>query len=570
MTPTLRHYQEACVTAMHADLQALGSALGVMATGTGKTPTIATLARRVHEAGGVRVLAIAQREELLHQIAGALQRFAPKMTYGLDVADVRCSRVAIPDMVIASVDSLQGARLASFPWDTFGLVICDEAHHAVASKHRKIFDHFHSSWRAGFTATPDRLDKASLGRVFSRASFTYDIKTAIEEGFLSPVRQEVVHVDGLDLSKVRKVSGQLSEKELEELLCADDTLSGMTGPILERSGDRAGLIFAVTIPHAYALARRLNEQKPGCALVVHGELSKTERRAALRAYTEGEVQYLVNVALLTEGVDLPRTEVVAMCRPTLSRSLYTQMIGRGTRLFEGKPNCLVLDFAGNAGKHRLISVVDVLAPDEEERVVELAQRLMVDDPAMTLFEALKRARELIEAEKKARALELAAEREAKEKKIRDAEEASRQLRLQLETTRRRDFAPVAYGVTEVDPFSGLDAILGLVVIRRPDVEEWEAPTDGQIGALMNAGYDPGGLDRKTASQVLDKIFARRDRGLCSLKQARILSRHGLRHDLSFEDARAALDQLASNRWRVPADMNPDFFQPKPSDLRRAS
>lgn len=567
--PALRPYQEACVEAMLADLRAHGSALAVMATGTGKTPTIATLARRIHEPG-VKILAIAQRKELLLQIAGAVGKFAPGMTVGLDVADTRVSRVAIPDLVVASVDTLQGQRLASFAPDTFALVICDEAHHAVAPKHRKIFDYFHVAKRAGFTATPDRLDRASLGRVFARASYAYDIKTAIEDGYLSPVRQEVVHVEGLDLSKVRKVSGQLSEKELEELLCADETLSGMTGPILDRAGDRPGLVFAVTVAHARALALRLNEQKPGCALVVHGGLNDRERTEALRAYSEGRVQFLVNVALLTEGVDLPCTQVVAMARPTLSRSLYTQMIGRGTRLFADKPNCLVLDFAGNAGKHRLISVLDVLAPGEEDRVTALAQRLMADDPSMTLFEALKRAREVIEAEKKARAQQLAAEREAKEKKIREQEEASRQLRLQLEQARQRPVVPVRYGVTEVDPFSGLDAILQVVVVRRPDVEEWEQPTENQVNAMVKAGFDPGGLDRRTASQVLDKIFARRDQGLCSLKQARILNKHGLRHDLSFDDARAALDQLASNRWRVPADMNPDFFQPKPSDLRRAS
>ena len=567
--PALRPYQEAALAALVSTLDAEGSALAVMATGTGKTPVIASLAGRFY-ARGVRVLAVAQRRELLTQIAGAAGRFAPGMTVGIEVAERRVERFALPDLVVASTATLRGKRLASLPRNAFGLVICDEAHHAVSDSHRAIFDHFEAP-RAGFTATPDRLDKSSLGRVFGTLAFSYDIRQAIEEGYLAPIRQEVVHVDGLDLSKVRKVAGELSEAELEEALLTDDAVTGMVVPTMERAAGRPGLVFGVTVAHARALATRLNDLRAGAAAVVHGAMTLREREDTLRAYTAGQVQFLCNVAVLTEGVDLPRTEVVAMGRPTLSRALYTQMVGRGTRLAPGKDHCLVIDFTGtNASMHRLVTVLDVLAPGEEDRVTALAQRLMADDPSMTLFEALKRAREVIEAEKKARAQQLAAEREAKEKKIREQEEASRQLRLQLEQARQRSVVPVRYGVTEVDPFSGLDAILQVVVVRRPDVEEWEQPTENQVNAMVKAGFDPGGLDRRTASQVLDKIFARRDQGLCSLKQARILNKHGLRHDLSFDDARAALDQLASNRWRVPADMNPDFFQPKPSDLRRAS
>lgn len=554
--PALRPYQEAALVALESTLDAEGSALAVMATGTGKTPVIASLAGRFH-ARGARVLAVAQRRELLTQIAGAAGRFAPGMTVGIEVAERRVERFALPDLVVASTATLRGKRLASLPRNAFGLVICDEAHHAVSDSHRAIFDHFEAP-RAGFTATPDRLDKSSLGRVFGTLAFSYDIRQAIEEGYLAPIRQEVVHVDGLDLSKVRKVAGELSEAELEEALLTDDAVTGMVVPTMERAAGRPGLVFGVTVAHARALATRLNDLRAGAAAVVHGAMTLREREDTLRAYTAGQVQFLCNVAVLTEGVDLPRTEVVAMARPTLSRSLYTQMVGRGTRLAPGKDHCLVIDFTGtNASMHRLVTVLDVLAPGEDDAVAELAQELMDADPALTLDRALVLARQQIAERKALAAAARAAERAAQERAIEEARREAQQLSLRLEAQARPRTVPVVrYGVTMVDPFSDVDPVLGVVVVRRPvaDIPEAERATPGQVKTLEGAGLDVAGIDRATASSMIDAIFRRRDAGLCTLKQARTLARFGLPTNLRAGEASRVITAIADNGWRLPDDL----------------
>lgn len=553
--PALRPYQEAALAALVSTLDAEGSALAVMATGTGKTPVIASLAGRFH-ARGARVLAVAQRRELLTQIAGAAGRFAPGMTVGIEVAERRVERCALPDLVVASTATLRGKRLTSLPRKAFGLVICDEAHHAVSDSHRAIFDHFEAP-RAGFTATPDRLDKSSLGRVFGSLAFSYDIRTAIEEGFLAPIRQEVVHVDGLDLSKVRKVAGELSEAELEEALLTDDAVTGMVVPTMERAAGRPGLVFGVTVAHARALATRLNDLRAGAAAVVHGAMTLREREDTLRAYTAGQLQFLCNVAVLTEGVDLPRTEVVAMGRPTLSRALYTQMVGRGTRLAPGKDHCLVIDFAGNAGMHRLVTVLDVLAPGEDDAVAELAQELMDADPKLTLDRALVLARQQIAERKALAAAARAAERAAQERAIEEARREAQQLSLRLEAQARPRTVPVVrYGVTMVDPFSDVDPVLGVVVVRRPvvDIPEAERATPGQVKTLEGAGLDAAGIDRATASSMIDAIFRRRDAGLCTLKQARTLARYGLPTNLRAGEASRVITAIADNGWRLPDDL----------------
>lgn len=554
--PTLRPYQEAALEALVATLDADGSALAVMATGTGKTPVIASLAARFH-ARGHRVLAVAQRRELLTQIAAAAGRFAPGMTVGIEVAERRVDRCALPDLVVASTATLRGRRLASFPRDAFGLVICDEAHHAVSDSHRAIFDHFETP-RAGVTATADRLDKSSLGRVFGKLAFSYDIKTAIEEGYLAPIRQEVVQVEGLDLSKVRRVAGELSETELEEALLNDDAVTGMVVPTMERAAGRPGLVFGVTVAHARALATRLNDLRAGAAAVVHGGMTLREREDTLRAYSEGRLQFACNVAVLTEGVDLPSTEVIAMARPTLSRALYTQIIGRGTRLAPGKTLCLVLDFTGiNASMHRLITALDVLAPGEDEAVTELAQELMDADPGLTLDRALALARQQIAERKAFVAAARAAERAAQERAIEEAQrEAQQQLSLRLEARARPRPVPVVrYGVTTVDPFSDIDPLLGVVVTRRPEDEipEAERATTGQVQTLTNAGLDPKGVDKATASSMIDAIFKRRDAGLCTLKQARILARFNLPTSLRAGEASRAITAIAEAGWRLPDD-----------------
>lgn len=566
----LRHYQRATVDAMLRDLDEEGSALGVLATGTGKTAVIAALAEAMRELTGKPVLALAQRKELLEQIAGAAQRWTSLST-GLEIAEQRVARLPMPDLVAASVGSMKGARLTSFDPSTFGAVLVDEAHHAVAPGHRTVLDWFKAP-RAGFTATADRLDGKALGLVFKRLSYTYDVRTAITEGFLAPVRQQVVNVDGLDFSAVRKTAGEFNEKDLEKILAEDGALHGMAVPTLELAKGRPGIVFGVTVAHAEALARVMCSAKAGCAAVVHGEMKDSERAAVLRSYSEGRMQFLVNVALLTEGVDLPRTTVVSMARPTLSRALYTQMIGRGTRLFPEKTHCLVIDFAGNAGRHKLVTAFDVLGDTDDPDARKRAMHLMAADPTLTLMVALDRARaQLVEErnaevrrradEKRARAeLIEKAQREAEERTKKAAEEQLALFRREHEAAQRPYVPParVAYTVQTVDPFADVDDLLGVKVTHDAEKAREEPPTEAQLGVLERAGYATKNITKRDASTIISAIVARREQGLCTVKQARLLARHGLRTDLSIEDASHCLDAIAKNNWRVPLTLDAKF------------
>ncbi len=571
MTFALRHYQRSTVDAMQKDLAEAGSALAVLATGTGKTAVIVSLAEALRASTAKPVLVIAQRKELLEQITATAARLT-SLTTGLEIAEQRVARLPLPDLVAASVGSMQGQRLASFDPDTFGAVLVDEAHHAVAPGHRKVLDWFSTAKHAGFTATADRLDGKALGLVFKRLSFTYDVRTAITEGFLAPVRQQVVNVDGLDFSAVRKTAGEFNERDLEKILAEDGALHGMAVPTLDLAKGRPGIVFAVTVAHAEALARVMCSARAGCAAVVHGAMKDAERTAALRAYNEGRVQFLVNVALLTEGVDLPRTTVVSMARPTLSRSLYTQMIGRGTRLFENKSHCLVIDFAGNAGRHKLVTAFDVLGDTDDPDARQRAMHLMAADPTLTLMVALERAKaQLVEErnaeirrradEKRQRAELIEREQRAAEERTKKAAEEQLELYRREHAAAQREYVPparVAYTVHSVDPFAEVDELLGVKVERSAERAHEEPPTDAQLGVLERAGYNTNGITKRDASTIIGAIVSRREAGLCTMKQARLLARHGLRTDLSMADASACLDAIAKNNWRVPLTLDAKF------------
>lgn len=332
----LRPYQQDCIAAIEA--QPPGAYLCQMATGLGKTVTFANIPRR-----GERMLILSHREELVEQ-----PRKYFTCSYGVERA---ASRSAGEEVVSASVQTLV-RRLDRFAPDEFGLVVCDEAHHAAAGTYRKIFDHFRPEKLIGFTATPNRGDKVRLNDVFQKIIFQRDLRWGIENGYLCGIQCLRVNI-GYDLSAVHTRQGDYAPGELDQAM---DGTADAIAEAYQKYAKGATLIFAVSVRHAREIADKI----PG-AVVVTGETR--DRAAIIRAFTDGEIPVLVNCMVFTEGTDIPRVETVIVARPTQSESLYCQMVGRGTRLYPGKEKLVLIDCVGVTGKASLCTAPSLLGID---------------------------------------------------------------------------------------------------------------------------------------------------------------------------------------------------------------
>lgn len=519
----LRPYQQEALAAVERELAARRSTLVVMPTGSGKTVVFAAAAERFRGRG--RVLVIAHREELLEQAADKIQR-ATALSTGIEQAERRVARLFLPDVVIASVQTLARAkRRETFRPEEFALVVVDEAHHAAAASYRDILDYFRVARVLGVTATPDRSDAARLvPTVFESIAYRYSIRTAIRDGWLVPIRQCRVRVDGLDLSSVRTTAGDLNEGDLERVLTASVPLQDTARRLVQAAGERRTMVFSATVAHARALAAAIAQyEASGGARAIDGEASPDERVGFLADFRAGVFRHAVNCQMYTEGFDEPTISCVAMVRPTKSRSLYTQAAGRGLRLSPetGKKDLLLLDFCGNAGRHALVEAVDLLVEDDAPKARERAKKILAKEPQLTLLEALVRA-----------------EREAAHPPA-------------LALPAQPDFRLEA-----VNPFVSLETTLGFrLPVRHPDAPR---ATDRQVEALEVGGVDMaklgvGGLDLRQASAVLDAISRRRAAGLCSLKQLKLLERFGHEDAARITSARACvlIQQLRAAGWRRP-------------------
>lgn len=347
----LRPYQQDCISTIEA--QPPGAYLVQMATGLGKTVTFANIPRH-----GERMLILSHREELVEQ-----PRKYFDCTYGVERAGNHANG---EEVVSASVQSLV-RRLERFsPYD-FGLIICDEAHHAAANTYRKIFEYFQPLKLVGFTATPNRGDKVRLSDVFQRIIFQRDLRWGIQNKYLCDILCKRVDI-GYDLRAVHTRNGDYAPGELDEAM--EGTADAIAQAYWEHAAG-ATLIFAVSIHQAEEIAGRIKG-----AVVVTGETK--DRASIIEAFTAGEIPCIVNCMVFTEGTDIPRVETVIIARPTQSESLYAQMVGRGLRLYPGKEQLVLIDCVGITGKASLCTAPSLLGLDISNVPARRAQELQGD------------------------------------------------------------------------------------------------------------------------------------------------------------------------------------------------
>ena len=525
---TLRPYQQQARDAIHAEWEnGHTRTLLVLPTGTGKTIVFASVAADQVRAGD-RVLILAHRGELLEQAADKLQR-STGLVSAVEKAESTCLNSWFR-VVVGSVQTLQRtARLERFPRDYFGAIIIDEAHHAITDGYRRILDYFESAKVLGVTATPDRGDMRNLGEVFDSLAFEYKLTDAIKEGYLCKIMAQTIPLQ-LDISGVALSGGDYAVGDLGTAL--DPYLEQIAAEMAVRCKDRKTVVFLPLIRTSQKFRDLLNAHGFRAA-EVNGQ--SADRRQVLADFDAGKYNVLCNSMLLTEGWDCPSVDCVVVLRPTKVRSLYSQMVGRGTRLSPGKTDLLLLDFLWMTDKHELCRPADLVC---EDRTVarQMTEHLAETGCPEDIEEAAAQASEDVVAQR---------------------EEA---LAKQLEEQRRKKAKlvdPLQYEMSiQAEDLAGYVPAFG-----------WEAgpPSEQQTAALEKLGILPDAVESAgKAALLLDRLNKRRDEGLTTPKQIRCLEKYGFQHvgTWSFEAARHMIDRIAAQGWRgVPKGVNPRTYTP---------
>ena len=552
----MRPYQEAAVAAVKESFNEHDLSLVVMATGLGKTVVFSHVIDKLVPQNK-RVMVLAHREELLRQASDKIEKVTGEQP-DMEMADYWADQPSLasfdPKRVIVSTVQTQVSggdglgRMARFNPEQFGLVVVDEAHHSVSKTYRRVLDHFRTNPDCkvlGVTATPDRTDEAALGQLFEDVPFDMDISDAIRDGWLVPIHARQVHVEGLDFSSVKTTAGDLNGADLDRIMNDESTLHKIAGPTIDIAGDRRTLMFSTTRAMAERLCEILNRHRTGCAEYVDGLTPRDKRRDMLRRYQDGDFQFLCNVGVATEGFDVPGIQVVTP-KPTKSRSLYAQQIGRGTRPVDGlvdqwhtpedrreaiasssKPFMEIIDFTGVTGRHRLIHGPDVLGGRFDDDVIDVAKRMMEDSP-----DEAQDIEELLEAAQH-----------------RKEEEDQRSLAQQTERDRRSSVkAKVKYTTSREDALS----FFSVTPSRARDWDRARPLSDKQLDVLRRQGVDVTQYSNSEMKQMLVKLFGRIKSDACSLKQSKVLQRADwYDDDVSFREASRRIDILSKNKWRKP-------------------
>jgi superfamily II DNA or RNA helicase len=385
-TYKMRPYQEEAVAATIKAINEKLDPLLIMATGTGKTVVFAEVIKRIASVDR-RSLVMAHRNELIDQAIAKISSVAGIRPGKEKAGDVASHRNRI---VVASVQTLQRKRLEAWPKDHFRLITVDEAHHAVAKSYQNVLDHFCGNSLLGVTATPDRADERSLNRVFNTVAYEYGLLPAIKDGYLAPIVGKRVKDLEIDLSDLRVVAGDFLESELAGRV--ELHIAKLAHAIRTETTGKSTLVFMPDVATSRHMALALNELGLD-AEYLHGGTDATERSRILYQFSQGQITHLCSCNLLLEGFDEPRVEAIAMLRPTASRPLYAQAVGRGTRLFPGKENLLLVEFTFNSDRLKLVQSFELFATQGfGDRVRERAMQDTQSLESYNILDSLEAAR----------------------------------------------------------------------------------------------------------------------------------------------------------------------------------
>lgn len=356
----LRDYQEEALAAVREGVaRGSWSQLLVLPTGSGKTVIFGALASERVQVGQ-RVLVLVHRDELLGQTVDKLLLVDPSLEGRIGVAGAGAVQNPYAPVLVGMVQTL-ARRLELVADGGFGLVVVDEAHHAVARQWRQVLAVARAGrpgcLLVGVTATPNRLDGVGLGALFQEVVYSRSIQEMVARGVLVPPRGLRLQTD-VDLDQVRERHGDLDERELAQAVNTESRNQAVVRAAVQYCAGRKLVVFAAGVDHSVELARRL--QAAGVpAAHVDGNMAVEQRRRVLADFREGRLQAVANCNVLTEGFDEPAIGAVMMARPTASEALYIQQVGRGLRRYPGKTDCLVVDVVDASHQHRLVQLADL-------------------------------------------------------------------------------------------------------------------------------------------------------------------------------------------------------------------
>jgi superfamily II DNA or RNA helicase len=340
MAISLRPYQKEALDAiLENDAKGISKQLVVLPTGAGKTILFSQLP--IIRPNTIPMLVLAHRAELLEQAKEKILASNPHLTVEIEQADRKAGHA---DVVVASVATLgrnNTPRILEYPKDYFKAIIIDEAHHAAAQSYRRVIDYFNSPYILGVTATPQRSDSTRLTDVFQEIVYYKSIQDLIEDGWLSPLVGYRVKTK-TDITKVEIQHGEYNQSQLEDEINNPERNACIVASYNNLANATKAIVFAAGVDHAQSLFSAFAKNGTSVRIIL-GTTPPEERAQILSDFKSGEVMVLINVGVLTEGFDEPSLQTIIIAKPTRSTLLYTQIVGRGTRLFEGKPHCTIID-----------------------------------------------------------------------------------------------------------------------------------------------------------------------------------------------------------------------------------
>ena len=521
----LRPYQQEAKDAIFDQWEKVDKTLLVLPTGCGKTIVFAKVTEECVRRG-CRVLILAHRGELLQQAADKIAK-ATKLGCATEKADETCLGSWFRITVGSVQTMMREKRLARFPEDYFDTIIIDEAHHCISDSYQRVLQHFPEAKILGVTATPDRGDMKNLGQVFDSMAYEYTLPKAIKEGYLSPIKALTIPLK-LDLSGVGIQSGDFKSGDIATAL--DPYLQQIAEEMKNYCMDRKTVVFLPLVKTSQKFRDILNEQGFKAA-EVNGE--SKDRAEILDAFDRGEYNVLCNSMLLTEGWDCPSVDCIVVLRPTKVRSLYSQMVGRGTRLYPDKDHLLLLDFLWHTERHELCHPASLICQDEEVARVMTANIESAGCP-VDIEEAEKQASE-----------DVVAQRE---------ESLAKQLQ-EMRQRKKRLVDPLQFEMSiQAEDLAGYVPAFG-----------WEMapPSEKQIKTLEKLGILPDAVDNAgKATKLLERLDKRKQEGLTTPMQIRFLEGRGFLHvgTWQFDTAKRLIDRIAANGWRIPSDINPAEYR----------
>jgi superfamily II DNA or RNA helicase len=491
----LRPYQAEAVRAINEHWADWQRELLVLPTGCGKTVVFNTIANQ--QQGNVLILA--HRDELIEQARDKYMRMFGEMP-----GKIKASERDIRKVTVGSVQTM--CRGSVPPFDT---VIIDEAHHAVSPSYQNVLTQLSDAKVLGVTATPDRGDKRSLAQYFDGIAYEYSLKQAIKEGYLCNIMAKTIPLE-IDMSDCKVSMGDFQVDAVGATL--EPYLPKIAQAIIDNAADRKTVVFCPLISIAQELAGMI----PGAREVNGGSPDRKEILDWFDQAPKGSV--LCNAMLLTEGWDCPSVDCVVVLRPTKIRSLYCQMIGRGTRLSPGKTDMLILDFLWLSQKHNLCRPASLVTDSNEDIATVVSKST---DEELDLFDAVS-----------------------------DAEDARRSALAQMLEANARKKSKL------VNPLELFDILGDIGLADYEPTFKWEEAdaSPKQIETLAKFGIDAEGITKGFASAVLDRVISRASKDMATIKQIKCLRKFGYDPaSWSFDEASKKITALAAvgwKRWRL--------------------